>query len=151
MDDVEVFKRITQLGDRISITFPEPASSSEGEDAEERERQKAILSEDLASILINVSRDVDLMRETLESLVKKVDASSPEGSREAINSLQEELNERLNRIEMEMGLDSQTAMEYRRSLSGMRWHWRDDFPHFPRSVEHFKTSTRPFGFSLCTI
>ena len=151
MHDVKIFSRITQLGDRISITCPEPASSIEGEDAEERERQKAILSEDLASILINVSRNVDLMRETLESLVMKVDASSPEGSREAINSLQEQLNERLNRIEMEMGLDRQTAMEYRRSLSGLRWHWRDDCPHFPRIAEHFKPSTRPFGFGLCTI
>jgi len=151
MHDVEVFSRITQLGDRISITFPEPVSSGEGEGAEERKRQKAILSEDLASILINVSRDVDMMRETLESLVMKVEASSPDGPQEAISSLQEELDERLIRIEIEMGIDSQTAKEYRRSLSGMRWHWRDDCPHFPRSVEHFKTSTRPFGFSLCTV
>ena len=149
--DVEVFSRITQIGDRISIAFPSEAKADEFVDEKERERQKALMSEDLASILINVSRDVDMMRETLESLVAKVDAASPGMSKEALSSLQDELDERLARIENEMGIDTQMSAEYRRTLSGVRWHWREDCPHYPRSVEHFKSSTRPFGFSLCTI
>ncbi len=48
----------------------------------------------------------------------------------------EELDDRLRRIELEIGLDSHAAMEYRRSLSGMRWHWWEDCLCLLRKVEH---------------
>ena len=149
VEDLEVFSRITQLGDRISISFPEPPLEAQN-GKEERNRRKAILSEDLASILINVSRDVDQLREILDTLMERV-ASSPSDSTETIDALQEELGTRLSRIEAEMGLDQALPREYRRSLSGMRWHWNESCPHFPKNVEHFSASTQPFGFQLCTI
>ncbi len=151
LEDLEIFSRITQLGDRISIRFPEPISNEISNGKENQDRAKAILSEDLASILINVSRDVDQLREILDTLMERVAISSLDDSTETIDALQEELGARLSRIEAEIGLDRPTPKEYRRSLSGMRWHWNEACPHYPTNVEHFSASTRPFGFQLCTI
>jgi hypothetical protein len=149
-EDVEVFSRIVQLGDRIFFALSTPPPGVTPTDDVGDEPQEMIPSEDLAESLINILRNLDHLRENVDTLISRVNFSLSSDSQKELDNLQSQIRNSLHRIEAEMGLSEEGAIEYRRTPSGLRWHWMESCPFFPRDIQYIKTNNPPTGYSLCS-
>ena len=145
--DVRIFKRIREMGDRLSLLSPDAIPDTRHLEELDTSRLEA-LTQNLDSIV----SEVRLLQEKVSALMtlSRVEWSHLSEHQDALINQQSDILERLDLVEREMGMEKE-VIEYRSRPSGSRWHWIVECPHYPKDGEFLIKEDQPPKKELCSI